>query len=97
VTAPLVITSRDNPRLARVRRLLRDPGAYRRCGVLWLEGDHLLRACLQRGVALPEVLIGESAWQRSELRSLALQAGRIGLLSDSVARAAEPLTASESE
>jgi TrmH family RNA methyltransferase len=33
---------------------------------------------------LPEVLIGESAWQRSDLRSLALQAGRIGLLSDAL-------------
>ena len=47
---PLHIRSRDNPSLVAVRRALRDPGAYRREGaLLWLEGDHLLRACLARG------------------------------------------------
>jgi TrmH family RNA methyltransferase len=84
-TAPLGIRSRDNPSLALVRRALRDPGAYRRAGALiWLEGDHLLRACLARGRSLQQVLVTESAWARPELRSLAGQAQRVLLLPDAL-------------
>jgi TrmH family RNA methyltransferase len=75
---PLMIRSRDNPSLAAVRRLLRDPGGYRRDGTLvWLEGDHLLRAALDRGRRLQQVLLTEAAWQRPELRALAQGAERV--------------------
>jgi TrmH family RNA methyltransferase len=71
---PLSIRSRDNPSLVLVRRAMRDPGAYRRDGaLLWLEGDHLLRACLARGHALQRVLVAESAWSQPALRSLVEQ------------------------
>lgn len=43
------IASRDNPRFKRLRRLVEDAGAYRREGVVWLEGDHLVRALLASG------------------------------------------------
>jgi TrmH family RNA methyltransferase len=79
-----LISSPDNPRLARVRRLRRDPGAYRRTGVLWLEGDHLLRACLARGWPLQDVLIAASAWQQPSLRDLAQRAQRSAVLSDAL-------------
>jgi len=82
---PLPIRSRDNPSLVLVRRALRDPGAYRRDGsLLWLEGDHLLSACLARGRSLQQVLVTESAWARPELRSLAEQAQRVLLLPDAL-------------
>ncbi len=75
-TAPLQIRSRDNPALVLVRRALRNPGAYRRDSVpLWLQGDHLLR-----GVALQQVLLTEAAWDRPELRELALAARRVLVL-----------------
>jgi TrmH family RNA methyltransferase len=75
---PLTIRSRDNPSLAAVRRLLRDPAAYRREGaLLWLEGDHLLRACVDRGRQLQQVLLTEPAWQQPDLRALAGRAGRV--------------------
>lgn len=54
------IASRHNPVIVRVRKLLADPGAYRKVGQVWLEGDHLLRAALARGVALPEVMVSQS-------------------------------------
>ena len=80
-TPPLSIRSRDNPSLAQVRRALRDPGAYRRDGaLLWLEGDHLLRAGLARGLALPQVLLTEAAWAQPGLRALAQQARRVLVL-----------------
>lgn len=43
------ITSKDNPLFKRLRTLAQDPGAYRKVGEIWLEGDHLCRALLTRG------------------------------------------------
>jgi TrmH family RNA methyltransferase len=83
--APLTIRSRDNASLVQVRRALRDPGAYRKDGArLWLEGDHLLRACLARGRPLQQVLVAESAWAQPALRGLAEQAQRVLLLPDAL-------------
>jgi len=76
VTDVLAISSRDNPRLALVRRLCKDPAAYRKAGQVWLEGDHLLRACVQRGWSLQEVLVAETAWQQLAMRELAAHARR---------------------
>ncbi len=42
------ITSRDNGFVKELRRLAREPQAYRRLGHIWLEGDHLCRAALTR-------------------------------------------------
>ncbi|HSC00756.1 MAG TPA: RNA methyltransferase [Burkholderiaceae bacterium] len=50
------VTSRDSPLLAKVRRLNAAPDAYRRLGVVWLEGDHLVRAAVARGWRLDELL-----------------------------------------
>lgn len=82
-TAVQPIRSRDNPSLAAVRRALRDPGAYHKDGaLLWLEGDHLLRACLARDRPLQQVLVAETAWSQPALRELAMQAQRVLLLPD---------------
>jgi len=62
VTEPLLISSRDNPLLQRVRKLAGDPGAYRKLGEVWLEGDHLIGAALQRGATLDVLLVTDSAW-----------------------------------
>jgi len=56
------ITSRDNPLLKDLRKLAQDPGAYRRLGRLWLEGDHLCRAALARGVRPAIAVFSESFW-----------------------------------
>jgi TrmH family RNA methyltransferase len=83
--SPLPIRARDNASLVQVRRALRDPRAYRRDGALiWLEGDHLLRACLARGRPLQQVLVAESAWAQPALRGLAEQAQRVLLLADAL-------------
>lgn len=84
-TEPLRIGSRDNPALVQVRRALRDGAGYRRKGhALWLEGDHLLRACVARGHPLTQVLLTEAAWQQPALRELAQQAPRVLLLPDAL-------------
>ena len=81
MTTPSVkaITSRDNPLLVRLRKLGRDPVAYRKQGELWIEGDHLCRAFLQRGGVPLHAVVSESAWA-SPLRDLALRATGVSVL-----------------
>lgn len=49
-SGPQFIQSRDNALLKELRRLAQDSTAYRKQGRVWLEGDHLCRAALQRGL-----------------------------------------------
>jgi TrmH family RNA methyltransferase len=54
MSALIPLTSRDNSSLKLIRRLVGDPGAARRLGWVWLEGDHLARAYVARG-GVPEM------------------------------------------
>jgi TrmH family RNA methyltransferase len=65
------ITSRDNPLLVRLRKLAADPGAYRKQGEAWIEGEHLCSAFVQRGGVPAQAVISEEAWQTPSLRALA--------------------------
>lgn len=56
------ITSRDNTLLKELRKLSHEPGAYRKTGRIWLEGDHLCRAARQRGVRPSIAVFTESIW-----------------------------------
>jgi len=84
VSQVVEISSRDNPLLALVRKLVRDPGAYRRQQQLWLEGEHLLSALVARGRTPAQVLIAESAWGQPALQALARRAPRIARLPDAL-------------
>ena len=57
------IGSRDNGWWKELRRLTQDSNAYRKQGRVWLEGDHLCRAALQRGVQPHTAVFAESFWQ----------------------------------
>lgn len=57
-----LITSRDNPQVKAWRRLAQDSSAYRKAGQFWLEGDHLCRAAVERGVRPLQVVLTESFW-----------------------------------
>ncbi len=70
------ITSRDNPALVRLRKLAAESGGYRKTGSLWVEGDHLLRAALQRGWRPSLVVLTEAALQDARLAALAESAPR---------------------
>ncbi|MDO9198777.1 RNA methyltransferase [Rhodoferax sp.] len=56
------ITSRDNTFLKDLRRLSQDSTAYRKQGRFWVEGDHLCRAALTRGVQPAVGVFSESFW-----------------------------------
>ena len=84
MSEPKHISSRHNPLLLKVRKLCSDPGAYRRLGEVWLEGDHLCKAFLDRGGHPSEALVAAYAWDRPELRHLAKAASRINTVDDSL-------------
>lgn len=62
---PLHISSRDNPLIKSFKRLAQEAGAYRKQGRVWIEGDHLCRAALERGVAPSMAVFTESFWSSS--------------------------------
>jgi TrmH family RNA methyltransferase len=56
------VTSRDNALVKDLRRLSQDSTAYRKQGRVWLEGDHLCRAALLRGLTPAMTVFSESFW-----------------------------------
>ena len=56
------LTSRDNALLKDLRRLANDATAYRKQGRYWVEGDHLCRAALTRGVQPAVAIFTETYW-----------------------------------
>lgn len=62
-SAPIThIQSRDNAFVKDLRRLAQDSTAYRKQGRVWLEGDHLCRAALARGLVPAVAVFSESFW-----------------------------------
>lgn len=61
------IHSRDNPFVKDLRRLAQDTTAYRKQGRIWLEGDHLCRAAMARGVQPAISVFSESFWPLAQV------------------------------
>lgn len=71
------ITSRDNPLLVRLRKLVHDGAAYRRAGQVWIEGEHLCAALRARGGVALQAVVSDEAWERPAVRELAAWAPRV--------------------
>ena len=56
------ITSRDNALIKELRKLSQDNTAYRKQARVWLEGDHLCRAALARGLKPLLAVFSASFW-----------------------------------
>ena len=56
------VSSRDNMLVKDLHRLSHDNTAYRKQGRVWLEGDHLCRAALARGLKPVMAVFSESFW-----------------------------------
>lgn len=78
------IQARDNPLLVQLRKLTRDPSAYRKLGELWLEGEHLCSALRTRGRRPLRSVISETAWQDPATRELANWAPRVARVPDAL-------------
>jgi len=82
---PAHISSRDNPLIKDFKRLAQDSGAYRKQGRVWIEGDHLCRAALARGVAPAIAVFTESFWpQAGPYRARAPGKGKNIVISDAL-------------
>jgi len=82
---PRLISAATNPLLKDLRRLAQEPGAYRKLGRIWLEGDHLARALLARGGQPRLAVISRDAWQlQPHLRELAMAAEEVVLIEPSL-------------
>lgn len=77
------IQSRDNAFVKDLRRLAQDSTAYRRQGRVWLEGDHLCRAALDRGQRPAMAVFSESFWPLAKAE-WALVAIKIIVLADAL-------------
>ncbi len=76
------ISSRDNPLLLMIRKLLADPGGYRKVAQAWIEGEHLVSACVARGHAIEHLLIAVSAWEQGRFASFAEVARKVAIVDD---------------
>lgn len=77
---PRHVASAANPLVKLLHRLVQEPAAYRKLGRLWLEGDHLVRAFLERGGEAAQAVLPASSWDDPTLRALARQAREVVLL-----------------
>ena len=86
------VSSRSNPLLARLRKLLAQPDSYRRQHRVLIEGEHLCEAYLARHSGTDaEALIGATAWDDPALRRLASRAGAVAVLPDALMAASSTL------
>lgn len=74
------IVAKDNPLLVRLRKLASDRTAYRRFGELWIEGEHLCAAFVQRGGVATRAVLSLEAWDDDRMRVLASHADSVVLL-----------------
>jgi len=79
----IAIHSRDNTFVKDLRRLAQDTTAYRRQGRMWLEGDHLCRAALARGLPAAVAVFAESFWPQAQVE-YAQVATKIIVLADAL-------------
>lgn len=80
---PQFITSAGNAVLKDLRRLAQDSTAYRKQQQVWLEGDHLCRAALARGVAPTLAVFSQSLWDEASAQWDSLHA-RIVVMPDAL-------------
>lgn len=79
----ITITSRDNGFIKDLKRLAREASAYRRLGYVWLEGDHLCRAALTRGLRADTAVFSESYWSETS-KEWAQTASKVVILQDAL-------------
>lgn len=68
MTEPQYITSRENPQVRALRKLVGDNTGYRKSGQVWVEGEHLCSAALLRGVRPAMTVVAQSLWADTQTR-----------------------------
>jgi RNA methyltransferase, TrmH family len=83
--APQFISSAANPLLKDLRRLAQDSTAYRKQGRVWLEGDHLCRAAVDRGVQAALAIFSQRCWDANSAEwSMAIGGAKCVVIADAL-------------
>jgi len=77
------IASRANLFVKTLKKLAHESTAYRKEGLVWLEGDHLCRAALARGLAPQIAVFSESYWPKAPVE-WAASAGKTLVIADTL-------------
>lgn len=77
------IASRTNPFIKTLKKLAHESTAYRKEGLVWLEGDHLCRAALARGLAPQIAVFSASYWPKAPAE-WAASAGKTVVVADAL-------------
>ena len=77
------ISSRDNAFVKELRRLSRESGVYRKLGHAWIEGDHLCRAALERGLQPKVAVFSKTFWPQVPME-WAQAASKVVVLDDAL-------------
>ncbi len=83
-SGPQFVSAPGNALLVRLRKLAHDPGAYRKLGAVWLEGEHLCEACVARGRVPAQAVLSETGWADARLQRLAAAAARVTIVADAL-------------
>lgn len=78
-----LIASRANPFVKTLKKLAHDSTAYRKEGLVWLEGDHLCRAAMARGLTPQIAVFSETYWPKAPPEWTAT-AGKTVVISDAL-------------
>jgi TrmH family RNA methyltransferase len=80
------ITSKDNPLLVKLRKLLAQPDAYRRIGEFWIEGPSLCRAWAGAAASadVMQVVVSAAAWADPSHAALARGAPAVAVVDDAL-------------
>ena len=76
------VTSPDNPLIRLIRRLASAPTSYRELGKVWIEGEHLCRACLERPANVEVAVVSQSAWDDPTIHSWLLGLDDVVIIPD---------------
>ena len=76
------IASHDNALLVQIRKLNAAPDAYRKLGVVWLEGDHLIRAAQARGWRIHDALVPAAREGDAALQPMLQHTQRVRVVDD---------------
>ena len=73
MNSPIFINSRDNAFVKDLKKLSHGSTDYRKQQRVWVEGDHLVRAALVRGVQPEVAVFSETLWKNPKFGPLALK------------------------
>lgn len=88
---PIYIQSRSNDLVKKLRKLAHEPAAYRKHGLVWVEGEHLCQAACAHQLQPVYAVFAHRVWQAQVAPELYKLAEKVVVLDDAVFADISPL------